>query len=113
MKNEIKQKAREYYLNEVINGDTCDNKDGWTDCFVSGANYIMSLPLSDRLTAAEKERVREIYNGEKEHVQYQMRQANASMNQMCRSWHNQLKEGSHAKLRLLESIFGKEMFEKE
>lgn len=29
MKNEIKQKAREYYLNEVINGDTCDDKDGW------------------------------------------------------------------------------------
>ena len=61
MKNEIKQKAREYYLNEVINGDTCDDKDGWTDCFVSGAQAFMRLSLRDRLTSEEKERVRKEY----------------------------------------------------
>lgn len=74
---------------------------------------LEELPLSERLTAEEKERVKGIYNAEKEHVQFQMKQANASMNQMCRSWHNQLKEGSYAKLRLLESIFGKELFERK
>lgn len=58
MKNEIKQKAREYYLNEVINGDSCDDKDGWTDCFVSGAAALMQLPLASRLTPEEKERMR-------------------------------------------------------
>lgn len=74
------------------------------------ANEFLAQPLVSRLTAEEKERVREIYNGEREHVQFQMKQANASMNQMCRSWHNQLKEGSYAKLRLLESIFGADFF---
>lgn len=73
----------------------------------------IAKPLASRLTAEEKEMVKGIYNAEKEHVQFQMKQANASMNQMCRSWHNQLKEGSYAKLRLLESIFGKELFERK
>lgn len=82
----------------------------YTDDARSVLNWLFDKPLASRLTAEEKERVREIYDGEVEHVQYQLQQANASMNQMCRSWHNQLKEGSHAKLRLLESIFGKEMF---
>lgn len=65
MNNPIEELASAYYLNEVINGDTCDDKDGWTDCFVSGAEAFMRLPLRDRLTEAEKERVRTKYNGAK------------------------------------------------
>lgn len=61
MTKTIEDLAREYYLNEVVNGDTCDDKDGWTDCFVSGAAALMQLPLASRLTAEEKERVRKIY----------------------------------------------------
>lgn len=61
MSKTIEEAAKEYYLNEVINGDTCDDKDGWTDCFVSGAKALMQLPLSSRLTAEEKERVRKMY----------------------------------------------------
>lgn len=45
----------------MVNGDTCDDKDGWTDCFVSGAEAFMQLPLAQRLTAEEKERVRKEY----------------------------------------------------
>lgn len=61
MTRTIEEAANEYYLNEVVNGDTCDDKDGWTDCFVSGAQAFMRLSLRDRLTAEEKERVRKEY----------------------------------------------------
>lgn len=61
MSKTIEELASEYYSNEVINGDTCDDKDGWTDCFVSGADALMQLPLCDRLTAEDKERVRKMY----------------------------------------------------
>ena len=62
MNKAIEELASAYYLNEVINGDTCDDKDGWTDCFVSGAEAFMQLPLASRLTAEEKERVRAMYS---------------------------------------------------
>ena len=58
MNKTIEELASAYCLNEVINGDTCDDKDGWTDCFVSGAEAFMQLPLAQRLTAEEKERMR-------------------------------------------------------
>lgn len=61
MTKTIEELASEYYLNEVVNGDTCDDKDGWVDCFVSGAEAFMKLPLASRLTAEEKERVRREY----------------------------------------------------
>lgn len=61
MNKTIEELASAYCLNEVINGDTCDDKDGWTDCFVSGAEAFMQLPLAQRLTAEEKERVRKEY----------------------------------------------------
>ena len=61
MKQTIEDLAREYYLNEVVNGDICDDKDGWTDCFVSGAAALMQLLLASRLTAEEKEMVRKEY----------------------------------------------------
>lgn len=61
MDKTIEELASEYYSNEVINGDTCDDKDGWTDCFVSGAEALMQLPLSERLNADEKERVKGNY----------------------------------------------------
>ena len=62
MTKTIEEAAKEYYLNEVVNGDTCDDKDGWTGCFVSGAAALMQLPLASRLTAEEKERVRKEYS---------------------------------------------------
>ena len=62
MRQIIEELANEYYLNNVINGDTCDGKDGWTDCFVSGAEALMKSPLAQRLTAQEKERVKRTLN---------------------------------------------------
>lgn len=99
MTKTIEELAREYYLNEVINGDTRDNKDGWTDCFVSGADALMQLPLSERLTAEEKERVRKIY-------------AECELIEMDDSPYlpaDRITEAG-AKMQVLESIFGADFF---
>lgn len=101
MSKTIEELASEYYLNEVINGDTCDDKEGWTDCFVSGAEALMQLPLSSRLTAEEKEMIKRIYKELKslylEHKDRIFRWA----------------EVYKGKYELLESIFGSDFFKKE
>ncbi len=99
MKKTIEELASAYYLNEVINGDTCDDKDGWTDCFVSGAEAFMQLPLIDSLTAEEKESMIIAHKAAKQFYDAVPSSAN---------------EVFKGQVMLLESIFGKEMFnEKE
>lgn len=61
MSKAIEELANEYYLNKVINGDTRNDKRGWTDCFLCGAKTLMHMPLASRLTAEEKARVRKMY----------------------------------------------------
>lgn len=98
MTKTIEELASEYYLNEVINGDTCDDKDGWTDCFVSGADALMQLPLAQRMTSDEKERVRRI------HMEYKWLYAK-NKDSVFR-WAEVYK----GKYELLESIFGADFF---
>lgn len=46
--------------------DCCEcPADSYEDGFKAGANHVYGLPLSQRLTAEEKERVRAKYNGAK------------------------------------------------
>ena len=110
MTKTIEELASEYYLNEVINGDTCDDKDGWTDCFVSGAQALMSLPLTSRLTAEEKERVRVLYNEELGMAQHFHKKAKASNDISCRQHYYGLREPYISRMKLLEHIFGKDFF---
>lgn len=113
MSKTIEELASEYYLNEVINGDTCDDKDGWTDCFVSGANTLMSLPLSERLNADEKERVKGIYKEELGMAQYFRLKTKASNDISCRQHYYGLREPYISRMKLLERIFGKDFFKEE
>lgn len=92
MTKTIEELASEYYLNDVINGDTCDDKDGWTDCFVSGAKALMQLPLTSRLTAEEKERINKAYAYAITHIEF---------------------DENRAEVRLLHHIFGKDFFKEE
>lgn len=110
MNKTIEEAAREYYLNEVINGDTCDDKEGWTDCFVSGAETLMQLPLSSRLTAEEKERMRNMYKGELEFAQFYQRKANSCINQQCKMDYEASRDIAKSRANMLESIFGKDFF---
>lgn len=91
MTKTIEELANEYYLNEVINGDTSDDKDGWTDCFVSGADALMQLPLASRLTAEEKEGVR-------------------TYHRLVRDGYWECNCADKAVVRVLESIFGADFF---
>lgn len=95
MTKTIEEAASEYYLNEVINGDTCDDKDGWTDCFVSGAKALMQLPLASRLIAEEKEQIRFAHKMAKDFAE--------RVNPMSA-------EVFKAQYMLLESIFGADFF---
>lgn len=110
MNKTIEELAHEYYLNEVINGNTCDDKDGWTDCFVSGADALMQLPLASRLTAEEKERVRKIYKGELEFAQFYQRKANSCINQQCKMDYEASRDIAKSRANMLESIFGADLF---
>lgn len=98
MTKTIEELASEYYLNEVINGDTCDDKDGWTDCFVSGADALMQLPLASRLNAEEKERVREAYKAMSDYGKNKGVECASCANYAARVW--------------MERIFGSDFFKK-
>lgn len=113
MSKTIEELASEYYINEVINGDTCDDKEGWTDCFVSGAEALMQLPLASRLTAEEKERVKVIYNEELGMAQHFHKKAKASNDISCRQHYYGLREPYISRMKLLERIFGKDFFKEE
>lgn len=99
MSKTIEELASEYYSNEVINGDTCDDKDGWTDCFVSGADALMQLPLAQRLTAEEKERVRKAYKAMSDYGKNKGVECASCANYAARVW--------------MERIFGADFFKEE
>ena len=73
----------------------------------------MEQPLSVRLTEEEKERVRKIYTNELEMAQHFHVKAKASNDVSCRQHYFGLREPYISLMKLLERIFGKEMFEKE
>lgn len=70
------------------------------DGFVAGANHIMSLPLSERITAKEKEKIKGIYKTSKSIVHIE------NDSTLMYSMHTQI-------MCVLESIFGKDMFKEE
>lgn len=96
MSKTIEELASEYYINEVINGDTCDDKEGWTDCFVSGAEALMQLPLASRLISEEKERVRKAYKAMSDYGKNKGVECASCANYAARVW--------------MERIFGTDFF---
>lgn len=68
------------------------------DGFIAGANHIMSLPLSERITAEEKEKIKGVYKTSKSIVRIE------NDSTLMYSMHTQI-------MCVLESIFGKSMFE--
>lgn len=110
MTKTIEEAAKEYYLNEAINGDTCDDMDGWTDCFVSGAEALMQLPLAQRLTAEEKERVRKMYNDEAEFALFYQKKANSCCNQQCKQDYEASRDIAKGRAIILKRIFGSDFF---
>jgi hypothetical protein len=109
MNKTIGEVAREYQRESNVMMSNFDPED-IEDAFINGANHLMSLPLTDRLTAEEKERVRKIYEGELEFASFYQRKANPCINQQCRMDYEASRDIAKSRADMLESIFGKDFF---
>lgn len=79
--------------------DCCEcSADSYEDGFKAGVNYVYGLPLAQRLTAEEKERVRRIYETDK----HLYKEAKDSVFRWSEIYKGRYK--------LLEAIFGKDFF---
>lgn len=71
---------------------------------------LEELPLSDRLTAEEKERVRKMYKGELEFAQFYQGKANSCFNQQCKMDYETSRDIAKSRANMLKSIFGADFF---
>ena len=115
MSKTIEEAAREfvanYYELEEYGDEVSDIEfDNSEECFIGGANYVLSQPLSQRLTDEERERVRKMYKDELEMAQYFHAKAKASNDVSCRQHYYGLREPYISRCKLLQRIFGKELF---
>lgn len=106
MSKTIEEAAKEYndkHIDETINGLHDDFlsweplQDGIINAFKAGANHVYGLPLASRMTAEEKERVREEYSDNKCLIE------SASLSYVQREVFQKINE-------TLESIFGSDFF---
>lgn len=104
MSKTIEEAAREYAKSlwecGMYDNATPANEEDMRYAFKAGVSYASSLPLSSRLTPAEKERVRDEYD-----------EARIFCENIDPCGENYAVY--EAKKCLLQRIFGKEMFEKE
>lgn len=99
-------KAAEEQANRSTHWPWGDRK----DCFISGAYWLMEQPLTERLTEAEKEKIIKRYNDELEMAQYHTKKMKENVHPMSRQIHANVRKGYISRLKLLETIFGKELF---
>lgn len=86
-----------YYELEEYGDEISDVEiDNSEECFIAGAEHALSLPLSQRLTDEERERVRKMYDN--------------AMEVFCDTRDIEAKEYAMCRLNTLEEIFGKELF---
>lgn len=80
------------------------------EAYEDGENRIMSLPLSGRMTADEKERVRKEYANILSKAAYYKSKMSKVDDPICITHHCNSLEFYVAQIKLLESIFGKNFF---
>lgn len=107
MTQTIEELAREY-VNDVYSGDT-----DFIDEAENVLTWLFEKSLASRLTPAEKERVRKMYNGELEFAQFYQRKANSCVNQQCRADYEVSRDIAKSRAAMLERIFGEEIFKEE
>ena len=89
---------------------------GWGDrkeCFISGAEWLMSQPLADRLTEEEKEKIIKRYNDELEMAQFHTGKMKGSANPTSRQFHANVCEGYISRMKLMKQIFGANFFKEK
>ena len=80
------------------------------DDFKAGAGWLMAQPLADRLTDEEKERIIKRYKEELDMAQHFHKKMKMSADPSSTQHFAKLREGSLSRLKMLEQIFGKELF---
>lgn len=45
--DKLRKAAEDYFCDEVVNGDTDDDKTGWVDCFMTGADAALKSQWHD------------------------------------------------------------------
>ncbi len=88
-------------------------KECLADTFKAGAKHVYELPLSERLTAAEKERMRKEYAEILSSATYHKRKMANSNDISNTQFQSRNLEFYVAQLKLLERIFGKDFFQND
>lgn len=98
-----------YYELEEYGDEISDVEiDNSEECFIAGAEHVLSLPLSQRLTDEERERVIKLYIDTNDKLKICLNAMN--YNQIA-ELDNEYKKGINMGLILaLKHIFGKELF---
>ena len=113
MTKKIEEAAKEfvanYYELEEYGDEVSDIEiDNSEECFIAGAEHVLSLPLSQRLTDEERERIKANYADAKDiHAR--------CVGTMCKNHiadlHNEYNKGLNMGIIIaLKHIFGKELF---
>lgn len=113
MTKTIEQAAREFMQSAPIEAISPYYEEDMIEMFKGGVEYALSHPLSSRLTAEEKERVRVLYNEELGMAQHFHARAKGSNDISCRQHYYGLREPYISRMKLLERIFGSDFFKEE
>ncbi|MDE5903461.1 MAG: hypothetical protein K2H21_09635 [Muribaculaceae bacterium] len=111
MTKTIEEAAREFMETAPIAAVSPYYEEDMIEMFRGGTAHALSLPLSQRLTDEERERVRKMYKDELEMAQLFHARAKASNDVSCKHHYYVLREPYIARMKLLLRIFGKEFFE--
>lgn len=100
-----------YYELEEYGDEISDVEiDNSEECFIAGAEHVLSLPLSQRLTDEERDWIKKIHEDELEFAQFYQRKANSCCNQQCKIDYEVARDIAKSRAGLVEAIFGKELF---
>lgn len=110
MTKTIEEAAREFMQSAPIEAISPYYEEDMIEMFKGGVEYALSLPLSSRLTAEEKERVRVLYNEDLGMAQHFHAKAKASNDISCRQHYYGLREPYISRMKLLERIFSTDFF---
>ncbi len=115
MSKTIEEAARDFVANyydlEEYGDEVSDIEiDNSEECFIAGATHVLSLPLSQRLTDEEREKIKRMYVSELESARFYQQKSNSCCNVSCRINYETAHIAAKRRASLLESIFGKELF---
>ena len=80
------------------------------NAFRASVNWLMQQPIADRLTEEEKERIIMRYNDELKMALHHTLKMKKSSDPSSRQFHANVREGYISRIKLLQQIFGKELF---